>query len=157
MALLGCSSGAIALSASTTKHMWLLSSPATTGKIIKPTKIHLGFDGSSALPSIRWQLYRVTTLGSPAGTTGTIVKYGEAATSANTPVTTALVNLTTGPTAFEILEENYLTPFGGTLIMDFPDGKEPWGPASGNRLGFCVIVPSGVAVNGLSSVVFNEV
>lgn len=156
MALFSVSSGIVALSASTTKHLWLLNSPATTGKPLKPTKLHLGFDGSSALPSIRWQLYRVTTLGSPAGTTGTIVKYSDP-TNPNTPPTTALVALTTGPTAIEVLEENYLTPFGGTLIMDFPDGKEPFGIASGQRMGFCVVVPAGVTCNTISSVVFNEV
>ena len=156
MALCSLVAGSIALSASTTKHLWLLNSPATTGRAIKPTRLHLGFDGSAAVPSITWQLYRVTTLGSPVGSTGTIVKYGDP-TNPNTPPTTALINLTTPPTAFEILEENFLTPFGGTMIIDFPDGKEPMGVASGQRMGLLVIVPAGVACNTRSTIVFNEV
>jgi hypothetical protein len=146
--------GPIALTASTTKHLWLLASPATTGKPIKLTKFHLGFDGASAVPSIRWQIYRVTTIGTPVGTTATPVKYGDSGLLA--ALTTALTNLSTPPTAYEVLEENYLTPFGGTLIMDFPDGKEPHTAANGQRLGCALIIPAGVACNTLSTVVFNE-
>jgi hypothetical protein len=154
MTLYSVPTGPVALSASATKHLWLLASPASTGKPIKLTKVHLGFDGSTAVPSIRWQLYRVVTLGSPAGTTTVPTKYSDVALP--TAQTTALTALSTAPTSFEVLEESYITPFGGSLVMDYPQGREPYGAASGSRLGFCVITPSGVTCNAISAVVFDE-
>jgi hypothetical protein len=78
-------------------------------------------------------LYVATSLGSPAGTTGTINKYSDP--NAASADTTALTILTTEPTTVVVYEDWFLQPYGGVLVVDFPLGREFMGSAAGNRIG----------------------
>jgi hypothetical protein len=143
--------GAVALSASATKSLILLN-PVTY-----PTDLYelgISFDGSAAATGVAVELYRVTTIGSPAGTTGTVVKVEPG--SAPTTAATALTALSAEPTTVEVLQEWYVTPFGGLFVVQFPLGREPRGIATDKRLGIRAITPTGVTPNCRAYFVWEE-
>lgn len=151
MALFTTSSTAVALSASATKTLVLLNPEANE---IKLKEWGVGFDASAAGQGIRVELIRVTTLGSPAGTTGTQVK---TKTSSQAATAVSLVNLTTEPTTSEIIKVFYLPPNGGQIVIQNPLGdEEDGGDATDERLGIRVTTPSGVTPNAVAYMKFEE-
>ena len=141
------------LSASATKSLWLLD-PVTNPITI--VEWGVSFDQSSSSTAIEVDLYVVTSIGAPAGTSTTPVKWLDQ----NSPVatTTALTALSAEPTTVSILASYFIQPFGGTWTVQYPLQREP-GTAAGattNRVGLRVVTPVGVTPHALSYVVFEE-
>lgn len=129
MALYTLRTAAVALTASSTKSLWLVN-PA--GPRVRLVEMGISMDGSTAAAGLAFELYRVNTLGTPAGTTATINKYYSGDGTAST---TGLHTLTTEPTSVDPFEEWYLSPFGGMLVKQWPLGREPIMAAAGARMG----------------------
>lgn len=149
--LYSVSSASVTLSASATKTLWLLN-PTDTLKVVA---CGISFDSSAAATAPRVELYRTTTLGSPAGTTTTPVRWSSSADEAADA--TALTNLTTEPTAVEILKPMYVQPFGGDREWWNPLGQEAH--MSGTltqRIGLRVITAASVTPSAVSWVLFDE-
>jgi hypothetical protein len=143
--------GSVACASAATKSFWLIN-PATDGFKIK--RIGVSFDGSAAAQGIGVELYIVTTIGSPTGTSFTPSKYTDPNQAASS--VTALVNLTAEPTAVTVLEDWMVTPFGGLLVVDNPLGEEPLAAAAGARWGMRYTTASGVTPNYRSYCLFEE-
>lgn len=152
MALYSTRTGSVALTASSTKSLWLLN-PVTDFFVIAEFSVAL--DASAAAAGVGIELYRTTTLGSPAGTTATFSKVNRVS-DASTPTTTGLVNLTTEPTAVEILADWFLQPFGGVLDIQYPLQREPIGASAGQRIGLRYVTPAAVTPNCRSYVWLDE-
>ena len=134
--------GTVALAAATTKSLILLNPNIT----VRVTEVGISFDSATSNPSCKVDLYRTTTNGSPAGTTGAPVEVDDP--FGNTDTNSSLVNLTTEPTAIEILRSWYVTPTGGVLVVPFSFGFEP--QASGFqsfRVGLRVTTPASTTPN----------
>jgi hypothetical protein len=99
----------------------------------------ISFDGTTTQAAFRVELYRVTTLGSPAGTSFTPRKM---APGSNAAQWTALTALTTEPTATEALRHWYITPQSGLVILQFPLGREFMAEGGQARIGLKVISPA---------------
>jgi hypothetical protein len=140
VALYSTRTGLLTTTASTTKSLWLLN-PAADFFVI--AQLSVSFKASAASDTVAIELYRTTTLGTPAGTTATMVKVNRGADAA-APTTTGLTNLTAEPTAVEILADWEVQPFGGLLDLQYPLGREPLAPAVGARLGLRYITPAAV-------------
>jgi hypothetical protein len=142
----------VALTASTTKSLWLLNPAVVSFRL---TEVGVTFDGSSAATAIRVDLYRTTTVGSATGTTFTVVKSNSPLDVA--PQTTAQTIITTEPTAVELLRSWYLSPANGLMVLQFPLGREPSVANSGSqRLGLRCVVPASVSPNAVSYVEWEE-
>jgi hypothetical protein len=153
MALYGTrTSGTITLSASATKSLWLLN-PATDFFVI--AQFGFSFNASAASSTVAVELYRVTTIGTPAGTTATFTKVNRVSDAA-TPTTTGLTALTTEPTAVEVLADWEIQPFGGVLDMQYPLGREPISAAGGARVGLRVTTPASTTPGVRSYCWFDE-
>jgi hypothetical protein len=87
---------AAALAASGTKSLILIN-PTNSYWL---TELGVSFNASSASAGVLFELYRTTTIGTPAGSAFTPVKGNMSADQSAT--VTALVNLTTEPTAVEV-------------------------------------------------------
>jgi hypothetical protein len=142
--------GSTALTAASTKSL-ILVAPGAKGLV--PTQFSFSADGSAAAAGIGLELYRVTTLGSPAGTTGTVVKAVEGAGAA---LATALTILTTEPTTVEVIYDWFVTPFGGLYHLQLPLGREVQAAASGARFGLRYTTPSGVSPNSRTWIELEE-
>jgi hypothetical protein len=141
MTLYSVRTGAITLTAASTKSLWLLN-PA--GDFFILAQLGVSFRASAASDTVGVELYRTVTLGSPAGTTATVAKVnrvGDAA-AANT---TGLTVLSTEPTSVEVLADWELQPFGGLLDLQYPLGREALAAAAGARLGLRYVTPAGIA------------
>jgi hypothetical protein len=143
VALYGTRTGSVALTASSTKSLWLLN-PAVDFFVV--AEISVCLDGAVAAAGVGLELYRTTTLGSPAGTTATFTKTNRGADAAS-PTTTGLINLTTEPTAVEVLADWFIQPFGGMLVLQYPLQREPMSPAAGARMGLRYVTPASVTPN----------
>lgn len=137
-----CASGSVALVASATKTIVLVN-PAVVG--IRLTEVGVSFDPAAAVVAPRVELYRVTTIGSPAGSGGVIVK-------ANAPLdvasqSAALTNLTTEPTAVEVLRQWFIQPAGGLFVLQHPLGREPATSGAGARIGLRIVTAAAVTPN----------
>lgn len=144
-------SAPVALSASATKSLWLIN-PTDTFRIVA---FGISFDSSAPLAAPRVELYRTTTLGSPAGTTTTPVRWTSSADEAADA--TALTNLTTEPTAVEILKPMFVQPFGGDREWWHPLGQEAH--MSGTltqRLGCRITTAAGVTPTVVAWALFDE-
>lgn len=143
--------GKITLTSAATKSLWLLN-PVTNP--IRFAEIAVSFDGSTAAQGVQVDLYRVSTLGSPAGTTGTVAAY----TDDNTPAatTTALTALTAEPTAVTVLKQWMISPFGGLVIQQEVLDRELGTKSAGARIGLRYTTASGVTPNAVSHVLFVE-
>jgi len=141
----------VALTASATKTLVLVN---PEGNEIKIKEISCGFDAAAAGQSIRVELIRVTTIGSPVGTTGTQVKTDTATQAA---LAASLINLTTEPTAVEVIKHWPLVPNGGALVLQNPLGdEEKGGDVTDERIGIRVITPAAVTPNALAYIKFEE-
>jgi hypothetical protein len=142
-----------ALAAAAAKSLILLNPVTAAGMVCE---MWLSMGASAEQADIAFEFYRTTTLGTPAGTTGTAVKYDP--TDA-TPSWTGLINLTTEPTAVEVLQSGYVPVAKGLAIVQWPLGREPIGAAAGQRLGLRVVNDGGAAmtaVNARCTVVWDE-
>lgn len=144
--------GAVTLSASATKSLWLLN-PVADFFVV--AQFAVSFKTTTASDTVAVELYRVTTIGTPAGTTGTQVKINRVADAA-APTTTSLVNLTAEPTAVEILADWEIQPYGGALDIQYPLQREPIAAAAGQRLGLRVVTPAAVTPGVRSYVWYDE-
>lgn len=132
----GMSSGKVstgALAAGSVKSMILLNPLTNDGRLIE---IWLSFGAIVEQVDIAAELYRVTTLGSPGGTTGTAVKEAPGSVAAQW---TGLTALTTEPTAVERLRDFFVPTRGGLVPMYFPLGREVEVAGGGARIGFRIL------------------
>lgn len=147
--------GSVALSASATKSLWLLD-PAGGGFSI--VEFNVTFDSAAPTTAVRVDLYQVSSVGSAAGSTGTIVKWTDVNIGA--AATTALTALTTEPTTVAILASWFIQPCGGCIPSpQYPLGREVGagaGLATTNRIGLRCVTPAGVTPNCVSYVAFDE-
>jgi hypothetical protein len=135
--------GSVALSASATKSLWLIA-PATVDFVL--TEFGISFDASTASTAIRVDLYRTTTLGSPAGTTGTLVPSNNP--DGHAALSTALTALSAEPTTVQIIKSWFVQPTGGLLVMQHPLGREPAATVTNaGRLGLRAVTPAAVSPN----------
>lgn len=142
-----------ALGSAAAKSLILLN-PVTDA--FRICEIWLSCGANAAQTDIAAELYRVTTVGSAAGTTGT-VRADDPAQAAAT--TTALTALTTEPTTVTTLREMYFPVNQGLVIIPFPLGREPIAAAAGSRVGLRIVNDEGssmTAVNVRSTIVFDE-
>lgn len=144
--------GVITLSASATKSLWLLN-PVTDFFVI--AQMAFSFKASASSDTVAVELYRTTTVGSAAGTAATFTKISRVGDAAN-PTTTGLTNLTVEPTAVEVLADWEVQPFGGTVDLQYPLGREPLAAAAGQRLGLRCVTPAGVTPGVRSYCWFDE-
>lgn len=142
----------ITLTAAATKSLWLLN---PVGDFFLLAQLGVSLDASAAAAGVRFELYRVTTIGTPTGTAATPVRVNRS-TEAAASATTALTELTAEPTAVEVMAEWYLQPFGGLLDLQYPLGREPLSPAAGARMGLRYITPAAVTPNCAAYVWFDE-
>lgn len=151
MAQFKVASGAVALSASATKSLVLLNPVTNKARI---TAVKISMDGSAAAQGIRYETYRVTTVGSAAGTTGTV---NQCDTSDQAATTTALTALTVEPTTIVVLDPVLLQQIGGLYVLQGPLGREEdvLAPA-GSRWGIHAVTPSGISTNVSCTVYFEE-
>ena len=126
-----------ALVATSTKSIILLN-PVSTKMTL--THIDISMDGNAAAAGVAFELYRVTTLGSAAGTAFTPRKTFDGDGAATV---TALTNLTVEPTTVDPLQSWFLQPFGGCLPLDAVLDREFSAPAAGARLGIRYVNPTG--------------
>lgn len=133
--------GAVALVAASTKSVILIPPPATHRFEI--VELSFGCDGSAAAAGVGVELYAVTTIGSPTGSSFTPVLMGRGE-PATAQVGTCLINIGTEPTAVEIMKEWYVSPYTGQLTIPFPLGREPWSNVGTTaRIGLRYVNPSG--------------
>lgn len=145
------STGAIA--AAGVKSLILLNPVTDVGRLCE---LWLSLGAASEQADVAFEVYRTTTLGSPAGTTGTAVKYNP---NDAAPSWTGLVNLTTEPTAVEVLAGGYIPAQKGLLVVQWPLGREPIGAAAGARLGVRIVNDGAgamTAVNARCTAVWDE-
>jgi hypothetical protein len=122
-----------ALAAAAVKSLVLLNPVTDKGRLIEAW---LSFGSTASQTDIAFELYRTVTLGSPAGTTGVVIKYDPAEGPASW---TGLTALSAEPTSVEVLTSGYLTTNGGLIVVQWPLGREPVGAAAGSRLGIRVV------------------
>lgn len=144
--------GAITLAAAATKSLWLLN-PVTDFFVL--AQFGVSFNASASSATVAVELYRVTTIGTPAGTAATMVKVNRVGDAA-APTTTGLINLTTEPTAVEILADWEVQPFGGLIDIQYPLQREPLAAAAGQRFGLRVTTPAATTPGVRSYVWYDE-
>lgn len=140
-----------ALSANTTQTVLELK-PATAVPI-KITKVQVGFDGSAAAAGVRVQLIRQSTDGTGAATPPTPQKKDPGDRAAQC---TVLHKLSAEGTLDAILDEQYVQPFGGVYLLQYPLDEEWHAIENGNRIAIRIITPSGVSPNFTASFDFEE-
>jgi hypothetical protein len=143
---------ATTLSSTAGAHSLILLNPVNTLII---SEVGISFNASAPTAGVEFDLYRTTTVGSPAGTTTTPVRANCQPDQAAT--TTALTVLTTEPTAVELIRPWYLQPFGGPYVFQYPLGREP--DATGaltQRLGLRYTTVSGVTPSCLTYIEIEE-
>lgn len=142
--------GSVALTAAATKSLLLINPAADGGRL---TEVGISLDAAAAVAGVGFELYRVVTIGSPAGTTGTLVKAHPSAAAAGS---TFLHTLTTEPTTVEILRDWFLQPFGGLIVAQFPLGRELDTLPAGARIGLRYVTPAAVTPNCRAYIEFEE-
>jgi len=142
--------GVVALSAGATKSLWLLDPVAKGFTVIQ---WGVSFNASASSVPIQVDLYVVTSLGTPAGTTGVEQAIDGNAVTADT---TSLTALTTEPTTKVLIESYYVQPFGGLFTLQYPLGREPVGIGAGDRIGLQCVTPASVSPSAIGFVYFEE-
>lgn len=142
--------GSLALTASATKSLILLAPGTPEAKI---TQLDISMNATAVSPEVQFDLYRVTTLGSPAGTSTTPLLLDAVQQAA---ATSALTALTTEPTTVVPLYSYFLQPLGGVLVIQYPLGREPTMTTAGARWGLRYVAPAGVSNNAIANITFEE-
>lgn len=132
------------LAAAAAKSLILLNPVTDPGEIIE---VLLGFGAVLDQADVAAELYRVTTLGSPAGTSGTVVKDNPSASAADW---TGLVNLTTEPTAVEVIRSFYVPVQKGQSWWAFPLGREIDVLGAGSRVGLRLVNDGGSSMTAVN-------
>ncbi len=148
--------GKITLTTSATAASLILLQPGVSKVLV--TEIGISLDGSAPSPSVRFDTYRVTTLGSPVGTGGTQTPIQEDVNDGPSS-TSALINLTTEPTTKVLMRSWYIQPFGGLFVLQFPLGREPVLASNshgGVGLGLQYTAANGVTCDCLCYIQFEE-
>lgn len=113
----------------------ILLNPVTDAGVL--TEAWVSFGAIVDQVEVAIELVRTTTVGSPAGTTGTVTKDDPNSAAANW---TGLVALTTEPTTYEVLRDlGYVSINKGLLAWAWPLGREPMAAAGGNRIGLRIV------------------
>lgn len=128
----------------------LLLNPVTDSFIIR--QIDISMDATAASAAVQFDLYRVATVGTPAGTSVTPALADERDTTSIT--TTALSWLSAEPTTVTVLASYFVQPLGGLFVLPFPYGAEVIGKPAGNRIGLRYV--STVTPNCLANIWFDE-
>lgn len=132
--------GAQTLTQAATKTLILLN-PAGAGITLVEMGVSLDNTTTNAEP-VLIEVCRATTLGSPTGTTGTLVVADEAFEAATA---TALTMLTAEPTTYAVLAGWYVQPNSGLFVVQWPLGREiARTKAAGQRIGLRYTTVSGV-------------
>lgn len=150
MPLYSVRSGKVTLTSAATQTLLLLD-PAVCN--VRLRQVTFSFDGSAAAAGVEMDVYRTTTVGTPAGTAVTPAQAYEADPAAQS---SCLAALTAEPTSVVVLDSAYVQPFGGLFFWQFPFGAEPVGKGGGNRLGVRYSAPSGVTPDCLTTLWFEE-
>lgn len=134
-----CYTGAYTLGSAQSKSAWLVNPVQASVAIIE---IGISMDNvtTNAEP-VKCELYRVTTIGTPTGTTGIINALDEAYEASST---TVLTQLTAEPSAITNICGWYIQPNSGLIVIQYPLGREPRAKAAGARLGLKVITATNV-------------
>lgn len=150
MGLYTVTTGSHAATGGATKSIILLN-PA--GPKVKIVQVDISMDSSALAGGVLFDLYRVTTIGTPAGTSATplLLDPGDAAAS-----TTSLTQLTTEPTTVVPFLSYYLQPVGGLLPLQFPLGREPVLAPSGARVGLRYTTPASTTPDIVATITFQE-
>lgn len=142
--------GKLTLTAAATKSLWLLD-PVTNKAAV--FQVDVSLDASALAAGVQFDLYRVTSLGTPAGTTTTPLQLNP---TDPTPTTTALTALTTEPTTVEVLASWYVQPVGGILPLQLPLGREVILAGAGARVGLRYTTAASVSPDCLANVWWEE-
>ncbi|MFE5140322.1 hypothetical protein ACFRDV_22040 [Streptomyces fagopyri] len=141
----------ITLTTAATKSLILLA-PGAPG--LRLTEVSVSFDGSATAQGVQIDLYRVATIGSPAGSTTTPAKLTEEGIP--TAAATALTALSAEPTSVTILRSWMVSPFGGLFGMQEVLDREVGATTSGARLGLRYTTASGVTPGCVAYMSFVE-
>ena len=140
------------LTTAATKTLILLN-PAGAGITLVEFGISLDNTTTNAEP-VLIELCRATTIGTPAGTTGTLNPTDEAFEAATA---TALTILTTEPTTYARLAGWYVQPNSGIVIRQDPLGRElAVTKAAGQRIGLRYTTASGVTPKAVAYTIHEE-
>ncbi|MHB1950242.1 MAG: hypothetical protein ACYCQK_02055 [Acidiferrobacteraceae bacterium] len=147
MATYTLTSGKVTLTAAATKTL-LLYNPNVARAILRDFTISL--DASTAAAGVQFDLYRVSTLGTPAGTAATSNLTDEQDSA--DPNTGHLIALTTEPTSVSVIDSVFLQPLGGAIKDWQPFGVELLKTKiAGARIGIRYTTASGVTPDALAS------
>ena len=144
------SNGSVALTASATKSLILLN-PTTVAIRLRQIDISLG--QTAAAEEVLFDLYRVETIGPAAGAAATPQPADEKDAAA---VSSALINLTSEPTAVKVLASYLVQPLGGLLSIPLNFGAEIASKAAGARLGLRYTTPAAVTPKCVAQLWFEE-
>jgi hypothetical protein len=142
--------GAVTLTAAATKSLVLLN-PVSNQFVL--TQISISLNGSAAGTAVEFDLYRVVTIGSAAGTTGTENALNPLTQAATT---TSLTSLTTEPTTVLVLDSWYIQELGGLMVLQYPLGREPLAATAGARYGIRYVTPAATTPSSLCTMWFEE-
>lgn len=140
------------LTANATKSLILLN-PAVTGITLVEFGVSIDNVTTNAEP-VLVEVYRVSAIGTPAGTTGTLNALDEAFEASPN---SALTNLTTEPTTVSVLAGYFVQPNSGLLVIQWPLGRELLRTkAAGNRIGLRYTTVAGVNPKAVAYTIHEE-
>jgi hypothetical protein len=139
-----------ALTAAATKSLILLN-PVTNRAVV--TQVSISLNGSAAGTAVQFDLYRVVTIGSAAGASGTQNALDPASQAATT---TSLTTLTTEPTTVVVLDTWEVQELGGLIVVQYPLGREPVLAAAGARVGIRYTTAAATTPTCASTIWFEE-
>lgn len=146
----GPTGAGVALSAATTKTL-IGVTPGTDFFLV--AQLSISMDASAAAAGVSFEMYRASTTGTATTTTPVKANRGSDAGAATS---TARITFTVEPTLVEIIDDWYLQPFGGIMVLQYPLGREPISVASGNGICLRYITPAAVTPNCRATVWFDE-
>lgn len=129
----------------------LLLNPVSNQAVI--TEVSISLDAASAAAGVQFDLYRVNSLGSPAGTSASVIATNPTTQAATT---TAIKSLTVEPSSVFVLDSWFLQPIGGLFVLQYPLGREPLMATAGARYGIRYTSPTSVTPDCVCTVWFEE-
>lgn len=130
------STGKVTLSSNSTKSL-ILMNPVTNEA--KWYQVDVSMDASAVITGVEFDIYKVTTLGSPAGTSTTPQNTNPTQQAATT---TALTALSSEPTTVQVIPAYFVQPVAGLFVCQFPLGREMTLAAAGARWGVRYVTPT---------------
>lgn len=135
MSLYTVSTGKLTL-AESAEHSLILINPEKVAVKVRQLDISLG--ASAAVEEVQFDLYRVTTLGTPEGETATpalVIEDGSTATSPALIAKASEKGFKKEPTSVTVIASYLVQPLGGLFSLPFPFGAEPVTKQGGSRIG----------------------